>query len=132
MSAKYKLNIIASVLTVLMGFSHFFVPAFLPWQEFTAELYPPISWALYAMNFFFSFLLTWGGILTFVSYGHTDLRKWIVGGMALFWITGGFYQLLIPFPIAEARWFLPIIAFTISIMYLVVLFLKEKEEFIES
>lgn len=132
MSKKFTLNLVASVLTVLMGFSHLFVPLFLPWEQHVSEVYAPISWALYAMNFCFSYLLTWGGILTYISYKHNHLRKWIVGGMASFWIAGGFYQLLFPFPLAEARWILTIIAFAISILYLAALFINEKEEEVES
>ncbi|UNC92098.1 hypothetical protein [Candidatus Contubernalis alkaliaceticus] len=128
MSRKYAFNLAASVLTFFMGFSHFFVPLFLPWEQHAADLYAPISWALYAMNFSFSYLLTLGGILTYVSFNHIAIRKWIVGGMASFWIAGGVYQLVIPFPLDEARWILPVISFVIAILYLAVLFPLEKVE----
>ncbi len=117
MSLKSGINTVASLMTVLMGLSHFFVPYLYPWEQHLEGINPAIVWALYAMNFFFSFLLTWGGILTFISYSTGQLKQWIVGGMTAFWVVGGFYQLVVPFPIAEARWILPLVAFTIAILY---------------
>lgn len=127
MSLKFKLNLVASGLTFVMGLSHFVVPYLFPWEDHIAGLYAPIGWALLAMNFFFSFLLTWAGILTYISYYHRALRKWIVGGMAAFWVIGGLYELIIPFPVREAQWILPIVSFSISVLYFVVLYLDKRD-----
>ena len=116
MSGK-TLNSCASLLTIIMGFGHFFVPVFLPWEEHLQLTYPPLSWALYAMNFFFSFLLTWGGLLTFVFFQKQTLRLWIVGGMALFWAASAVYLLVIPFPLPEARWVLPVYSLLVAGLY---------------
>lgn len=122
------LNITASVFTIFMGVSHIFVPFVLPWQDHLDNLYAPITWALYAMNFFFSILLAWGGILTLIAFTSRNFRKWINGGIAAFWIIGGIYEVIYPFPIAEARWVLPIIAFFIAILYVIALFMQSSLE----
>ncbi|GAA0179590.1 hypothetical protein SH2C18_24310 [Clostridium sediminicola] len=113
--------IIASVLTIVIGISHFFVPFIFPWESFIKELYPPIKWALFAMNYFFSLLLLLGGILTLVAefkWGMVKgIRKCILGGMGLFWLAGSIYEVIYPFPIMEARWVLPGVALVIFSLY---------------
>ncbi|WP_066495766.1 hypothetical protein [Abyssisolibacter fermentans] len=113
--------IIASVLTIMMGILHFFVPFIFPWERLIRQLYPPIKWALYAMNYFFSLLLLLGGILTLVAEFKwrmvNGIRKCISGGMGLFWLAGAIYEIIYPFPIKEARWVLPGVAFIIFCLY---------------
>lgn len=125
MRRERLLNLIASSFTVLMGFTHFFVPYFFPWDQYLTDVYPPISWALFAMNFFFSFLLTWAGILTFISLKYQAMRRFVIGGMGAFWIAGGIYELIVPFPLAEAKWILPAISFSIAVLYVIALYLAE-------
>ncbi len=125
-----KLLITASALTIMMAVPHFFVPFIFPWDELITGLYPPIQWALFAMNFFFSLLLLWGGILSLVStlkWTMTkSMRYWIHGGLGLFWLIGAIYEILVPFPIVEAKWILPIIAFMISCLYVMAVFLYKE------
>ena len=84
-------------------------------------MYPPLSWALYAMNFFFSFLLTWAGILIYVSYKNQQLRLWIVGGVSIFWIVSALYLIIVPFPMPEVRWILPFYSLVAAVVHLAVL-----------
>lgn len=123
--------IIASVLTVVMGLSHFFVPFIFPWERLIEELYPPIRWALFAMNYFFSLLLVWGGLLTLVTEfkwrSVKGLRKCILSGMGLFWLLGTIYEIIYPFPIKEARWVLPGVGFVISCLYVISIIIKDRD-----
>lgn len=126
MKTAKSLNMAAALMTIFMGVSHIFVPFFLPWQDHLKTLYEPITWALYAMNFFFSILLAWGGFLSILAWSSKRFRKWINGGMAAFWVIGGIYEIVIPFPIAEAKWVLPIISFSIAGLYIVALILNSR------
>lgn len=113
--------LIASALTIITALSHFFVPLIFPWEQLIEGLYPPIQWALFAMNYFFSLLLLWGGILTIFAELKwktvKGIRKYIVGGMTLFWLVGTIYEFIFPFPIMEARWILPGVSFIIFCLY---------------
>lgn len=124
------LLVIASILTIMMAIPHFFVPFIFPWERLIKDLYPPIKWALFAMNFFFSLLLLWGGLLTLISTLKWTItrrmRYWIHGGMGLFWLVGAIYEIVFPFPILEAMWVLPAIAFCISLLYWIAVFLYKE------
>lgn len=126
-----KLLIIASVLTIFMAIPHFFVPFIFPWEQLVEGLYPPVKWALFAMNLFFSFLLLWGGLISLIAtlkWTKTQgIRYWIYGGIGLFWIVGAIYEIFVPFPIAEARWVLPGIALCISCLYGVSIFTYKRK-----
>lgn len=114
-------GIIASVISVIMGLSHFAVPFVFPWESLINGLYPPIQWALFAMNFFFSLLLLWGGLLTLAAalkwQINARMRVWIFGGMGLFWCIGAVYEIIFPFPMKEAAPVLPAIAFVEALLY---------------
>ncbi len=73
------------------------------------------------MNIFYSFLLSWAGVLSFICAGKPNISQsmynWITGGIGLFWLIGSIYEILIPFPIYEARWVLPCMAIFIGILY---------------
>ena len=115
------LLIIASIFTIVMAIPHFFVPFIFPWEQLIDGLYSPIKWALFAMNIFYSFLLLWAGVLSFICAIKPNISQsiyhWINGGIGLFWLIGAIYEIIIPFPINEARWILPCMAFFISILY---------------
>ncbi|MEA2021519.1 MAG: hypothetical protein U9N08_03495 [Candidatus Caldatribacteriota bacterium] len=113
--------IIASTLTIMIAVSHFFIPFIFPWGSLIEELYPSIKWALFAMNYFFSLLLLLGGVFSLVAefkWGRVKgIRKCILGGMTFFWLAGTIYEIVYPFPIIEARWILPGVAFIIFCLY---------------
>lgn len=126
-----RLLITASVFTIMMAVPHFFVPFIFPWEQLVSDLYPPVQWALFAMNLFFSLLLLWGGIITLVAAlkwtMSKSMRYLIYGGMALFWIIGSIYEIFVPFPMIEARWVLPIIALCIGCLYGIALFSNKEQ-----
>jgi hypothetical protein len=105
----------------MMAVPHFFVPFIFPWEELVRGLYPPVKWALFAMNFFFSLLLFWGGLLSLAAVLKwkmtPGMRYWIFGGMGIFWALGAVYELIVPFPMPEAKWVLPGIAFVNACLY---------------
>ena len=91
-----------------MGAYHFFLPSIFQWRAFLKKVPEPIPWALFSINFFFSFLLLAGGILTFVTLGalrrsaHPD--RGILFAMAGFWLANTLYQVFIPMPLPARMW----------------------------
>jgi hypothetical protein len=92
----------------LMGAYHFLLPSMLHWGAFLKKVPEPIPWALFSINFFFSFLLLAGGILTFVTLralrrsAHPD--RGILFAMAGFWLANALYQVFIPMPLPARMW----------------------------
>lgn len=68
----------------------------------------PIPWALHSINFFFSFLLLAGGVLSFVALrefrraNHCD--QGILIAMAAFWLANSLYQIFVPMPLPAQLW----------------------------
>lgn len=99
---------IAATCSTTMGAYHFFLPSMFHWGKFLTKVPQPIPWALFSINFFFSFLLLAGGILTFVALA--DLRRssrvdrGILFAMAAFWLSNTLYQVLIPMPLPARMW----------------------------
>ena len=112
----------AGIFSAVMGLFHFFLPYFFPWQQRISEIYPPVQWALFATNFFFSFLLLWGGFLTIIAILQWEENRWlrysILGGMGLFWVVGALYELVVPFPVAVVRWILPGFSSSVAFLYI--------------
>ena len=97
----------------VMGAYHFFLPSMYHWGAFLKKVPEPIPWALFSINFFFSFLLLAGGILTFVTLrelrrsSHPD--RGILFAMAAFWLVNTVYQVFIPMPLPARMWPLHIV-----------------------
>jgi len=91
-----------------MGAYHFFLPSQFHWGAFLKKVPQPIPWALFSINFFFSFLLFAGGILSFVALrefrrsSHCD--RGILIAMAGFWLANSLYQIFIPMPLPANLW----------------------------
>ena len=93
-----------------MGAYHFFLPSMFHWGAFLKKVPQPIPWALFSLNFFFSFLLLAGGILTFVALRalrrspamHPD--RGILFAMTGFWLSNTLYQIFIPMPLPPNLW----------------------------
>jgi predicted membrane metal-binding protein len=91
-----------------MGAYHFFLPWQFRWGAFLNKVPQPIPWALFSINFFFSFLLLAGGILTFVALRafrrscHCDYG--ILVAMAGFWLANALYQIFVPMPLPAHLW----------------------------
>lgn len=107
LSATLALTIAASCSSA-MGAYHFFLPSMFHWGAFLKKVPQPIPWALFAINFFFSFLLLAGGILTFITLralrrsSHSD--RGILFAMAGFWLSNTLYQIFIPMPLPARMW----------------------------
>jgi hypothetical protein len=107
LTATVALTIAASCSSA-MGAYHFFLPSMFHWSNFLTKVPQPIPWALFSINFFFSFLLLAGGILTFVVLrallrsSHSD--RGILFAMAAFWLANTLYQIFIPMPLPARMW----------------------------
>lgn len=105
--ATLSLSLGAS-LSSLMGAYHFFLPWQFRWGLFLRKVPEPIPWALFSINFFFSFLLLAGGVLTFralAAFRRTGgCDRGILVAMASFWLVNALYQLLVPMPLPAQLW----------------------------
>jgi hypothetical protein len=112
-----RLLIVGGILSALNGASHLVLPLIYPWEEHTSELYEPVRWALYASTIFLGLLLLWGGLLVVALARRSDVpptvQRWVFGGLAAFWLAGGVYEVLVPFPAPVADLVLP--AFSLGV-----------------
>lgn len=73
-----------------MAIYHFVLPFAFGWGPFLDRLPPAIRWGSYSINFFMSYLMLAGGVLTLRAWRHIragrspDRR--IVAAMASFWV----------------------------------------------
>ena len=133
-TAKIALAI-AALCSCAMGTYHFFLPSMFHWDRFVTKIPSVIQWALFSINFFFSFLLVAGGILTFVTLRrlHRSLPpdRGVLFAMAGFWLVNLLYQLFIPMPLPAKLWPLHVVlvgyAVLATIAYIVSLLRLSKE-----
>ena len=101
---------IAASSSCLMGAYHFFLPSMFHWDRFVKDIPAAIRWGLFSINFFFSFLLLAGGILTFIAFRrlHRSLQPdcGVLVAMGGFWLANTLYQLFIPMPLPPKLWVL--------------------------
>jgi hypothetical protein len=94
---------VAASASCLMGAYHFFLPSMFHWDRFVNKIPGAIRWGLFSINFFFSFLLLAGGILTFIALRrlHRSLSpdSGVLVAMGGFWLANTLYQLFIPMPL---------------------------------
>jgi hypothetical protein len=99
---------IAASSSCLMGVYHFFLPSMFHWDRFVKNIPGAIRWGLFSINFFFSFLLLAGGILTFVALRRLQRSLQpdcgVLIAMAGFWLVNTLYQLFIPMPLPSKLW----------------------------
>jgi hypothetical protein len=99
---------IAASCSSAMGAYHFFLPSMFRWGAFLKKVPEPIPWALFSINFFFSFLLLAGGILTLITLRalrrSSHLDRGILFAMAGFWLVNTLYQVFIPMPLPTRMW----------------------------
>lgn len=86
-----------------MATYHFILPFAWHWGRWLGSLPPAIRWASYSMNFFMSYLMLAGGVLTLVACCHANSGRspdrGIVAAMASFWLVNTLYQVLVPMPL---------------------------------
>lgn len=116
-------------LSTMMGAAHFVLPLIYPWQEHVEDLYAPLHWALFATTVFFGVLLVFAGALTALVAVTPSipfrLVAMVVGGMAVFWVIGAIYEILVPFPESEvARWALPAFSIVVALLHVTGLWLR--------
>ena len=108
-TAKIALFVAASC-SCAMGAYHFFLPHMFHWDAFVKKIPSVIQWALFSINFFFSFLLLAGGILTFVAFRRLQRSlptdRGVLFAMGGFWIVNTLYQIFIPMPLPPKLWVL--------------------------
>jgi len=111
---------VGASLSSLMGVYHFFIPSIFHWGRFVTKIPGPIRWGLFSINFFFSYLLLAGGILTFVALrrAHRSLSpdRHLLIAMAGFWLANTLYQLVIPMPLPPALWLLHVVLITYAVV----------------
>jgi len=98
------------LLSSAMGGFHFFLPYLFGWGPQLGNVPPEIRWGTFAINFFMSYLMLAGGVLTLVSCWcwrenepvTRDLG--IVVVMGSFWVMNLIYQLAFPFPVHPTLW----------------------------
>ena len=119
LTATISLAVGAS-LSSSMGAYHFFLPWQFHWGAFLKKIPQPIPWALFSINFFFSFLLLSGGILTFVALGaflrSCHCNHGILIAMAGFWLANSLYQIFVPMPLPAQLWALHVVLLGFAII----------------
>jgi hypothetical protein len=94
---------LAAINTTGMAAYHFFLPRLWGWDTVLVNMPPAIRWASHSINFFFSFFLICGGILTFLSLRGDAWRlsqhRALFVVMGGFWATNLIYQLIDPLPL---------------------------------
>ena len=101
---------IAGTSSILIGSYHFVLPYQWQWGKVLNQLPEMIEWAVFAINFFMSFLLlvlgifTWRAIHLIKHKQTTDLSVLMIA--ALFWTQNFFYLSLNPPHIPEKLWFI--------------------------
>ena len=112
LTAKIALAIAGSS-SAAMGAYHFFLPSMFHWDRFVTKIPDSIQWALFSINFFFSYLLLAGGILTLIALRrlHRSLPpdRGVLYAMAGFWLVNVLYQLVIPMPLPAKLWLLHLV-----------------------
>jgi hypothetical protein len=97
---------LAAINTTGIAAYHFFLPRIWDWESSLVLMPPAIRWASYSINFFFSFFLISGGILTFLSLRGDAWRlsqnRALFIVMAGFWATNLIYQLIDPLPLPRS------------------------------
>jgi hypothetical protein len=111
---------VGASLSSLMGVYHFFIPTIFHWGLFVRKIPSPIRWGLFSINFFFSYLLLAGGILTFLALRRRHRSpppdRDLLIAMAGFWLANTLYQLVIPMPLPSALWVLHVVLITYAMV----------------
>ena len=111
---------VAAVFSCAMGAYHFSLPSQFHWSAFLRTVPQPIPWALLSINFFFSFLLLAGGILTFIALKEfrrsSRCDRGILIAMAAFWLVNSLYQVFLPMPLPSRLWPIHIVSLGFAVV----------------
>jgi hypothetical protein len=85
-----------------MALYHFYLPTQFHWARFVEEVPPAIRWGLFAINFFFSFLLLVVGVFVVAAAWNGSPARpaalLVAGGAASFWLVNFAYLMISPMP----------------------------------
>ena len=100
--AKLALLAAGSSSCAMAGY-HLHLPWEWHWGSSLGSLPPTLRWAIYSMNFFMSYLMLAGGLLTLVAWRRIrcgrPADRGIVAAMGSFWLVNTIYQLTLPMPL---------------------------------
>jgi hypothetical protein len=95
--------LVGGLLSAAMGAYHFALPYQFDWAGAIKGIPASVRWALFALNFFFSFLLLTSGLLVLMVARSRRYASppgaWLVAGAGAFWAVNLSYQLIIPMPL---------------------------------
>jgi hypothetical protein len=95
-------------MSVAMALYHFFLPVQFHWAKSVGEIPTILQWSLFALNFFFSWLLLVVGLAVLAAAWNLPrnqpLALRIVGGAASFWLANFTYLMIFPFPVPPSMY----------------------------
>lgn len=104
-NATRMLLILGGGFTTAMAAYHFFLPTMFGWAAEVKSVHPTVSWALFSLNFFFSFVLLALGVLTLLGVLLRRTHEWTYLAVAVaaagFWLVNGSYQVIVPMPMPQ-------------------------------
>src|SRR5437016_1157996 len=126
-NATRMLLIMGGCFTTAMAAYHFFLPTMFGWAAEVTSVHPTVSWALFSLNFFFSYVLLALGVLTLLGALLRRTQEWTYLAVAVaaagFWLVNGSYQVMVPMPMPHRyvlwSYFLKAYAFAVALLYLI-------------
>jgi hypothetical protein len=95
--------VVGGVNSCAMGAYHFILPYAWGWGTPLSTLPPAVRWGSYATNFFMSYLMLAGGVLTLLAWRRSRTGRpadpGIVVVMGGFWLVNAVYQVVVPMPL---------------------------------
>jgi hypothetical protein len=95
-------------MSVAMALYHFFLPVQFHWAKSVGATPAILQWSLFALNFFFSWLLLVVGLAVLAAgwslARNRPLALVVVGGAASFWLVNFAYLLICPFPMPASMY----------------------------
>jgi len=95
-------------MSVAMALYHFFLPVQFHWAKSVGEIPTILQWSLFALNFFFSYLLLVIGLAVLAAGWNSSrgqpLAIIVVGGATSFWLVNFGYLLIFPFPMPPSMY----------------------------
>ena len=126
-NATRMLLILGGSFTTAMAAYHFFLPTMFGWAGEVRSVFPTVRWALFSLNFFFSFVLLALGVLTLLGVLLRRTHEWTYLAVAVaaagFWLVNGSYQVIVPMPMPHRlvllSYFLKAYAFGVALLYVI-------------
>ena len=95
--------LVAGMCSASMALYHYWLPYQWDWPSDLRRISPAVGWGSLMVNFCFSTLLLWGGVMTLLAAMRWRKRDAMttatVAGMGVFWLMNAAYQAAIPMPL---------------------------------